>query len=146
EKSERVKAAAAGSLHHCLACLGVVPAPEKKEPESPEQRRRPPEVKPEDKPEDKGQRLVPQAASRVQLRAFEQKVESPPLPEVLALARKALDDYQHDRQVATASGGGHRSLADLLNYAMSGPSVVGSSSGAEEKATAVALPPADKVP
>lgn len=117
EKSDRVKQAAAASLAHCLACVGTVPA----EPKS-DVPIKPPETTPI-KPPESGDKTtqVPGTLplTGISQSAYYKKIESMPLDVIVEEARKALADLNVSEVVAHRNG--PRSLADLADYVMNGP-------------------------
>jgi hypothetical protein len=124
EKSERVKQAAAASLHHCLACVGTVPAEEvpvdKKPIERPEVPTRP-ETPPPPKPGETSQRPGTLNISGIQLSAYYQKNENRSLTEICEEGRKTLAEFSHSAPAAMpARLGGRRSLVEMWQYAWHG--------------------------
>jgi hypothetical protein len=128
EKSERVRTAAAASLAHCLACVGTAPPQAEEGPKRvPEAPPKQPE-KPEAAPEKVGKADAP---AEIQLSAYEKKLESTPMSQVIEDARKALDEYQHSADGAVAMRRSHTMAELLVNVFAGGP---GRAPAGEEKA------------
>lgn len=116
EKSERVKAAAAASLHHCLACLGEVPPPKAQEPvKEPEKRK-----EPESAARQKADPLAVPAANPV-LAYYRAANEQISLADAVEQAQQALQAWSNSTLTGDVPRSGGRSLADVFLAAVGRP-------------------------